>query len=89
MHHGVDPLVDDVVYRCPGRGAEGDAEGTPGERRPRHHPRSGEEHADHGGEHDERHHARLAQLQVLAPDARIRQRKGPFGHCWPGAVDYG
>src|SRR3546814_9205852 len=33
----------------------------------------GEEHAHHRGEHDQRHHARLGQLPVLAGDALVHQ----------------
>jgi hypothetical protein len=65
-------------------GHQGDANGAGQQYAPRHHPGNGEEHADHRTKHDQRYHARLGQLEVMAqPVGAGLQFKGGGFHVQP------
>ena len=74
LHHGIGLAIEDVVERGRGARRERDAEGAEDEGAERRRAGRGQEHADHRGEHDERHHARLGELEVLARECRETPR---------------
>jgi hypothetical protein len=62
--------VENLVNRGRRTGGECDAERAEQQARQRQRSRRGQEHADHGGEDNERHHARLGELVVFPGEAR-------------------
>ena len=60
-------MLGDVVDGGRRAGGEADAEGGRDQNRQRHGAGRGEEHADHGGKHDQADDSRFAEFGVVAP----------------------
>jgi hypothetical protein len=76
----VDFLLDQAIDRGRGARHQRDAGGRGDEDLQRHHPRRREQHADHRGKDNQRHHARLGQrkkgARAVKPGARGGFTKG-------------